>query len=58
MTRGGVLTTSHIRYAGGDPYLRSSAEIDHLRKLSMIDLNSTGSAPLSTLIMALLESSM
>jgi hypothetical protein len=58
MTREGVLTTSHIRYAGGDPYLRSSAEIDHLRKLSMIDLNSTGSAPLSTLIMALPENSM
>jgi len=53
-----VETTSHIRYAGGDPYLRSSAEIDHLRKLSMIDLNSTGSAPLSTLIMALPGNSM
>jgi uncharacterized protein (DUF2252 family) len=33
-------------------YLRSRAQFDHLRKLSRIDLNSDGSAPLSTLIMA------
>jgi hypothetical protein len=46
-------TTAHIGHAGGQPYLRSGAKIDHLRKLSRIDRNNAGSAPLSTLIMAL-----
>jgi hypothetical protein len=51
-------TTTHVGHAGGDPYLRSGAQFDHVRKLSRIDLNSTGSAPLSTLIMALPGNSM
>ena len=45
-----VETTTHIGHAGGDPYPRSGAEFDHLRKLSRIDRNNTGSAPHSTLI--------
>jgi hypothetical protein len=47
-----IETTTHIGHAGGDPYPRSGAQFDHLRKLSRIDLTSTASAPLSTLIMA------
>jgi len=47
-----VETSPQIGHAGGDPNPRSSAEFDHLRRLSRIDFNSTGSAPLSTLIMA------
>ena len=47
-----IETTTHIGHAGGDPYPRSGAKFDHLRRLSRIDRNSTGSAPLSTLIMA------
>ncbi len=53
-----IETTTHIGHPGGDPYLRSGAEFDHLRKLSRIDRNSAGSAPLSTLIMALPGNSM
>jgi hypothetical protein len=53
-----VETASHIGHARGDPDLRSSAQFDHLRKLSKIKRNSTGSAPLSTLILALPGSSM
>src|SRR5664279_3242579 len=47
-----VETTAHIGHASGDPDPRSSAEFNHLRKLSRIKRNSTGSAPLSTLIIA------
>jgi hypothetical protein len=47
-----IETTTHIGHPGGDPYLRSSAEIDHLRKLPRIDRNSAASAPHSTLIIA------
>src|ERR1700691_70055 len=47
-----IETAPHIGHAGGDPYLRSGAEFNHLRRLSRIDRNSAGSAPLSTLILA------
>ncbi len=42
-----IETTTHIGHPGGDPYLRSSAKIDHLRKLSMIERNSAASAPIT-----------
>jgi len=45
-----VETTTHVGHAGSDPYPRSGAELDHLRRLSRIDRNNTGSAPHSTLI--------
>jgi hypothetical protein len=48
-----IEAATHVGYAGGQPYLRSAAKIDHLRKLSRIDLSNAGSAPRSTLIMAL-----
>jgi len=48
-----IQTTTHVGHPGGEPYLRSSTKIDHLRKLSRIDRNNAGSAPLSTLITAL-----
>jgi hypothetical protein len=48
----------HIGHPGGDPYPRSGAQFDHLCKLSKIDRNRTGSAPLSTLIVALPGNSM
>jgi hypothetical protein len=51
-------SATHIGHAGGQPYLRSGAQIDHLRKLSRINLSNAGSAPLSTLIMALPANSM
>ena len=35
-----IETATHVGHAGGDPYLRSGAEFDHLRKLSRIDLSS------------------
>jgi hypothetical protein len=47
-----VEATPHVGHTGGDPDPGSGAQFDHLRKLSRIDLNSAGSAPLSTLIMA------
>ena len=50
-----IEATTHVGHAGGQPYLRSGAKFDHLRKLSRIDLSSDGSAPRSTLIMALPE---
>ena len=53
-----IETTTHIGDAGGDPYLRSGAKFDHLRKLSGIDLTSTASAPFSTLIIARAGNSM
>jgi hypothetical protein len=45
-------STPHIRHAGSDPDLRSGAKLDHLRRLSRIEHNSTRSAPVSTLISA------
>jgi len=48
----------HIRNAGGEPYLRPCAKFDHLRRLSRIERNRIGSAPLSTLIIALPGNSM
>ena len=51
-------TATHVGDTGSDPYPRSGAQFDHLRKLSRIDLNNTGSAPLSTLIIALPGNSM
>jgi hypothetical protein len=53
-----IESTTHIGHAGGQPYLRSCAKFDHLRKLSRIDLSSEASAPRSTLIMALPGNSM
>jgi hypothetical protein len=53
-----IETTPHIGHSGGDPYLGSGAKIDHLRKLSRINLNNAGSAPLSALITALPGNSM
>ena len=53
-----IETATHVGHAGCQPYLRSGAQIDHLRKLSRIDLSSDGSAPRSTLIMALPGNSM
>jgi hypothetical protein len=53
-----VESTAHIGHAGGQPYLRSGAQIDPMRKLSRIDLSSDASAPLSTLIKALPGNSM
>jgi hypothetical protein len=47
-----IESTTHVGHAGRQPYLRSRAQFDHLRKLARIDRNSDGSAPLSTLIMA------
>src|SRR5271168_3498129 len=47
-----IESTAHVGHARGQPYLRPAAKFDHLRKLSRIDLNSDGSAPLSTLIIA------
>ena len=44
-----VEATSHIGHAGGDPDLHPGAEFNHLRRLSRIERNSAGSAPLSTL---------
>ena len=48
----------HVGHAGGDPYPRSGAQFDHLCKLSRIERSNTGSAPLSTLIVALPGNSM
>ena len=53
-----VESTAHIGHAGGQPYLRSGAKFDHLRILSRIVLSNDGSAPRSTLIMALPGNSM
>jgi len=53
-----IETTPHVGHAGGDPNPGSRAQFDHLRKLSRIDLNNAGSAPLSTLINALPGNSM
>jgi hypothetical protein len=44
--------TSQIRNTGSNPDPRSRTKFDHLRKLSRIERNSTGSAPLSTQIIA------
>ena len=48
----------HVGHAGGDPYPRSGAQLNHLCKLSRIDRSNTGSAPHSTLIVALPGNSM
>jgi hypothetical protein len=53
-----IKSTTHVGHAGGQTYLRSGAKFDHLRRLSRIDLSSDGSAPRSTLIMALPGNSM
>jgi hypothetical protein len=47
-----VETAPHVGHAGGDPDLRPCAGFNHLRRLSRIERNSAGSAPLSTLIIA------
>ena len=44
--------TTHIGHAGSDPDPGPRAKFDHLRRLSRIDRNNTGSAPHSTLIIA------
>jgi hypothetical protein len=53
-----IESTTQVGHAGCQPDLRSCAKIDQLRKLSRIDLSSDGSAPRSTLIMALPGNSM
>src|SRR5277367_1172574 len=53
-----IESATHVGHAGGQPDLRSGAKIDHLRKLSRIECSSDGSAPRSTLIMALPGNSM
>ena len=53
-----VETTTHVGHASGQPYLRSCAKFDHLRKLSRTNLSSDGSAPRSALIVALPGNSM
>src|SRR5215472_7209299 len=47
-----VKATTHIGDAGRYPDLGSNRKLDHLRRLSSIDRNKDGSAPLSTLIKA------
>jgi len=47
-----VESAPHVGHAGGDPDLRSGAQLDHLRRLSRIVRNNVASAPLSTLIVA------
>jgi hypothetical protein len=53
-----VETSPHARHAGRKSDPRSGAKLDHLRRLSRIERNSPGSAPLSTLIIARLGNSM
>jgi hypothetical protein len=47
-----VETATHVSDTGGDPDLRSCGKPDHLRRLSRMDRTRTGSASLSTLIIA------
>jgi hypothetical protein len=53
-----VKAAAHIRHARGDPDPGSCRKLDHLPKLSRIERTRTGSAPLSTVIVARPASSM
>ncbi len=47
-----IEASTHVCHAGSQPYLRACAKLNHLRRLSRIERNSAGSAPLSTVIIA------
>jgi hypothetical protein len=53
-----VEATTHIGHAGCKPDLRSGTKFKHSRKRSRIERSKAGSAPLSTLIIALPGNSM